>query len=167
VDIPESINSTVSAFTLQAGRDLLAALKAQDQANTTAEDFQKTLEATNAITDNLEITSISPALNADPTSSTLFQAHLGTLASSQASADSALSAEDHTQLKVTGIGATTATGPFANGRSPQPEYFQPELPGVEPSQASRYPAVDGADGFSGTYGMAMNRQIGVRLDLRG
>jgi hypothetical protein len=214
VDIPEPISSTNSQFTLQAGRDLLAALQPQDQPNSTAVNFNQVLASANSITDTLEISPVNQTLNADstssalyqtqdqlpssaeyssqilesansaiapgvlpvdqalnvdPTSSALFQAHLGALASSQVSAtlaDGALSVEKLTQLKVTGIDATAASGPFANGQSAQPDNLQSEIPRVEPVQATRYAAVTGAADSSGTYGTKLNPQIGVRMDLK-
>ena len=167
MDIPESISSASSLFSLQAGRDLLTALQAQDQPKSSAVDFTQALESVNSITDTLEILPSSQALNADPTASALFQAHLGALASSQVLADSALSAQEHAQPKVMGITASTAAGPFANGESSQPDDFWLELPRVEPAQASRYPAAANANSASGTYGVKMNFHIGARMDLKG
>jgi hypothetical protein len=168
--ITDSISSAGSPFTIQAGRELLAALQTQDQSVSVVKDFNQALASTNPVTDTVELLPASQRLNADPTSSALFQAHLGTPATGRVSTaltDSSSLAEDHGQLKVTGIAAATAAGPFANGESSQPDHFRLGLPSMELAQASQYPTAAGVNGYSGTYGTKTNFQIGARMDLKG
>jgi hypothetical protein len=171
VAIPDSINSNASSFSLQIAKEFSAVLQAQDQPTTPPKPFDEVLASANAMTDTVEILHADPASNANPDSSTLFQAHSGAIGSNQASAtlaDRVLSMQDLPNLRVSGIDATTAAGAFADGHSSQPEAAQSvSLSGVEMNEGTRFPAVSGAEDAHGTYGPHQNPRIGLKMDLKG
>ena len=177
MDIPVSTTIDSSLFSLQAARDLLTALQTQTQAQSseTPVAFNQVLDSTRSITDTVEVGTTAQTATLDPTSSLLFQAHSGVLAASQAAAarsDSVLSADQMSQFMVTGVSASVATAPFANGQAPQSEDFRSELGGLAATASSRYPAAAGAADLTATYNSLrgagrMNPPIGTGVDLKG
>ena len=174
MDIP-STSSNSSLFSLQTARDLLTGLQAQDPSSGTSVEFNQVLAASPSVTDTVEIGSAALTTLPDPTASALFQAHAGAQSASQALAantDAVLLSDRLSQLRVTGIEASSAAGSFANGQSLQAETFQAELNGLGSSLPSRYPAAAGASDFSSTYDAMrstgrMNPPVGIRLDVEG
>lgn len=139
-----------------------------------ASGFDQAVESAQAGTDTLQVATLVP--NLDPTSSILFQAHLGALAPRPAAgflAETVLSSEQQDPLRVTGINAANAAGAFANGQSLQSNAYEPGPGGMEAAQGTRFPSAAGAEDFGGFYDALMrsteiNRpRIGTRLDVKG
>ena len=173
MNIPAATVTDNSLFPLQTERDFLTTL--QVQPSEASVNFNKVLESTGSITDTVQIGTVSQAATLDPTSSALFQAHSGAFSASQALAGSsalAQTSDQSSQLRVTGISAAAATGPFANGQTPQAEDFQARLSGLDETVSSQYPAVTGPSDFTNTYDSLrsagrMNPPIGTQVDLKG
>jgi hypothetical protein len=161
-----------STFTVQAARDFMAALQAQDQPSSTSVDFTQALESSRSALDIVEVGTVGQAANADPTASPLFQAHLGAFSVTNvltSSSDLALGSEPPSQLKINGINASVAPGPFANEQAPQSEDFRTGLATAKPSQ---FPAAAGAGDFTSTYNALrtagqMNPPVGIQMDFKG
>jgi hypothetical protein len=172
VDVPVANPAENALFTIQAGKDLLAALQAQEQPGQTTVSFNQLLEATRSVTDTVEVGAVAQAATPDPTSSTLFQALSGSLVGSPVAADFPPASKAPSQAAILGIDASTAAGPFLNGQSLPSEEFQTGLSGLNPAASSRFPAVSGVGEFTSTYDALrsagrMNPPIGTRLDVQG
>jgi hypothetical protein len=172
VNVPVSNPTENALFTIQAGKDLLAALQAQEPSGQTTVTFNQLLEATRSVTDTVEVGAVAQAATPDPTSSALFQALSGSLAGSPVAADFPRASEAPSQVAIIGISASAAAGPFANGQSLPSEELQTGLGGLNLAEASRFPPVSGVGEFTSTYDALrsagqMNPPVGTRLDVQG
>lgn len=154
-------------------REFLDALQTLEKRAAAASEFEQAIESARAVTDTFPVTSQAP--NVDPTSSSLFQAHLGALAPRAVAdllADTPLSSEQQDPLRVTGINAANAAGAFANGQSLQPSAYEPGSSGMEAVQGTRFPTA-GAEDSGGFYDALMRStgvgrpRLGTRLDVKG
>lgn len=167
MDIPASTTNHSSGV-LRTTQELLTALQAQPQARATTASFDQSLESARALTDSLELGTPGQASTQDPTSSTLFQAHAGSMGPAQglaAAADPALLMDRLAQLKVNGIEASAAPGPFTNGEPPPAGEV---LPGLDSAERSSVPTKTGTGEFGNTYEALLELQssLGGRLDLQ-
>jgi len=128
--------------------------------------FDQALDSARALVDALELGAPGPILAQDPTYSSLFQAHSGSLSATQGqgvSTDPLLATDRFAQPRVTGVDASEAASPFTHGQPPSTGIVPP---GSESAELTRPPASAGE--FGDAYEVQLDgiRPIGTHLDLR-
>ncbi len=114
-----------------------------------------------------------PAVN-DPTSSLLFQAHLGGLIapldSGSTSGDVAIT-EDTFSSRVAEVNAATPAGAFTNGEASKSSVLQTDVVELDSLLVQGYPGIAIADTYNGVYSLQSvtkpTARIGSVLDLQG
>ncbi len=164
MNVSASSNASLAPLLLRLEQD--ASATAQEQTRGGSVRFQQTLAETEAAMDTMELTTPQPS--AEPTTSALFQSHLGAFGPGTARMDAAALPEEQTPLRVSGISAAVAASPFAGEQSLASHPFQEAL--RESASAQGSVGVAGSEDFSGIYdartGQIIHR-VGARLDVKG
>lgn len=165
MNIPAAATHPSSSL-LGVAQEMLAALQAQEQSGNTAGTFAQAVESARGTADPLALGTLGQTSSSDPTSSVLFQAHAGSLGASlglAGSGESMLGLDRLAQLKVTGIEASAAMGPFTNGQPPPAGNVQPDI-----EAAAAVTASGGTGEFGGVYGALLGEKppLGTRLDVK-
>lgn len=163
MDATTAADPVSTLFTVQTARELLTVL--QDRESSGSTGFPEALKAAEAGTDVLELSPAASQGPGDPTTSALFQAHIGAFGNQGGPVGGVPPAEGKPEAQVNSVISATATGRFTSETPLQSSEFQ--LAGPASSRKTPYAV---AEDFAGIYDAQTTQvihRLGTRLDVKG